>query len=559
MRLSPPFTPLICGLLIGLAGLVFCAVFAGRVRQVDFVSRIDSNPPPADPKSVSGYSDGTRVLIVPGHRSESMDWIVKTQKRIAGSKFSVGKTNAKDESKLRIGSIPRIYGAWLAALARGQHSIFDQTPGRAVETVAVYGDALLVFLALLVATAVAWRSFGPIAATLIAVGGGSFYPLTNYFQPGAPDPRVLRDVGWLSIGVVGLFVLARVRRGAAYSWTNKAGKALRPFALVALAAGLALGASKGLPTAWRDPKKVPVSEVNSMLERDLARWLQRRSDDPSKIMVWAAPDVSASLSFYSEVRVLNSPATDGKESRALAIRIAAPGSFPEALALLQRHGVTHLVLPTWDTTLDDLIASRENKEAGTFIEALRQWRLPPWLRPVAYQFPRRAGMEDYAVALFEIVDEQEDVVALSRVAEYFAEMNLLELAAAAADDLERFPRDMGALCARAQVSAARHDDASAEKILAQVKARLAEKGDRYLSWDRRVSLALALARARDFESAYPQVQKCVELSNAARLRSLSTGTLLNFEILMKAFELHTTPELQTLALELLPVELRQKI
>src|SRR5690348_11091242 len=85
MPTSSQLKRLVCGILVLSACLVFWSGVAGRVRQVNFVSQLDVERPEPDAQSFTGYKGGTRVLVVPIHRSKSMDWIVRTQKRISGA------------------------------------------------------------------------------------------------------------------------------------------------------------------------------------------------------------------------------------------------------------------------------------------------------------------------------------------------------------------------------------------------------------------------------------------------------------------------------------------
>jgi hypothetical protein len=197
---------------------------------------------------------------------------------------------------------------------------------------------------------------------------------------------------------------------------------------------------------------------------------------------------------------------------------------------------------------------------GTFYNRLLFWKLPPWLRPVAYQLPTLTGFESQSVTILEVVEDQDDSVALSRLAEYFVEMGKLDLAASVAEALRRFPADLGALVARAQVEIARGDAAAFAKTIELLRPRLLGNGDRSLLWDRRTSLAVVLARSKQMDLAKVQVQRCLADVDEAKLRSLSTGALYRLQVLGKAFGLTITdPVLRELARDMLPDDLRSRL
>ena len=198
--------------------------------------------------------------------------------------------------------------------------------------------------------------------------------------------------------------------------------------------------------------------------------------------------------------------------------------------------------------------------SSLLVTSLRHWNLPPWLRPVPYQLLVGGAFEGQSVLVFEVVDEQSPAAAASRLAEYFVETGDLGSAAAAAEALRRFPGDIGALAARMQVQSARGDAAGSAKTMDALLARLSNGGDRYLPWDRRVSLATVLARGGQYRLAGEQTRRCIEGLKEDRLRSLTTGSLYDLLVLAHAFRMEIPdPRIRDLAVELLPDNLRSQI
>lgn len=362
---------------------------------------------------------------------------------------------------------------------------------------------------------------------------------------------------WQQVDAAAIALLA----GVAAVVASQAGGIWRGWIGLGLLVVLLLPSLRELrPPRGEARQQVPVSEVNALLERDLARWLARRTGGSADVIVWAPPATTTALTFYGGFRGLGSVAEENVEGLTAAFRIARASSAPEALAQLQRRHVTHLILPTWDTYFDELIPAGADHTTGTFLEILRRGEFPAWLRPVAYQFRKPAGLEAYGVMVLEIVDEQEEVLAVSRRAEFFAEMGLLNAAVAEAETLKRFATDLGALAARAQVEAARGDSAALTQIGRTMQTRLAAGADRFLAWDRRVSLALVLARQNEVERARDQTKRCLKELTPERVRTLSPGMLFNLQLLAAAFETEINdPVLRALARDLLPIELRSRL
>ena len=97
-------------------------------------------------------------------------------------------------------------------------------------------------------------------------------------------------------------------------------------------------------------------------------------------------------------------------------------------------------------------------------------------------------------------------------------------------------------------------------FLSAICSRLTHGGDRFLAVDRRVDLAVVLARTQQSPAAKDQVEKCLVKIDAAKIRSLSVGSLYRLQVLEKVFGLRISdPVLYQLAVDLLPSDLRAKL
>jgi hypothetical protein len=300
-------------------------------------------------------------------------------------------------------------------------------------------------------------------------------------------------------------------------------------------------------------------EVFGLVERDLRRWLSKHAG-LGRAVVLAPSNLSSTLAYYGGIRGLGAMSWENQDGIGAAVRIASASTPEEAKELIDRRGITHIVIPSWDGHLDVYAQMGMGQLEGTFMSRLHYWKLPPWLKPVAYQLPTIAGFEKQSLLILEVVEDQDDAVALSRVAEYFVESGQVDLATSVSQALRRFPADIGALVARAQVELARSDSAAFDALIDQLRSRLRGAADRTLPWDRRVGLGVVFARAKQVDLAKKQIQRCIEEVDEAHLRSLSTGALYRLLVLARAYDLRVSdPKLQELALDLLPTDMRARL
>jgi hypothetical protein len=359
----------------------------------------------------------------------------------------------------------------------------------------------------------------------------------------------LRWWGMVDVMLLGLLavVTAAVPSGfAAIGWRSGLGLLLLPALLAAW------------PRSTSDDTLTP-AEARALVERDLAQWLTERAE-PGTI-AFAPPALSASLCYYGGLRVVASPYRGNQDGLALAARIAGTPSADEAQALIQRRGIQYIVLSSWDDSLDQLAKLGSPTPERSLVALLRQWLPPRWLRPVAYQQPVIPGLEENSLAVFEVVEPQENAIALSRLAEYFVETGRLELAMAVTGSLEKaFASDAGAMIARAKVALARGDGRTLARIMPELLPAVAEGRSEDLPWERRANLAIVLAQTKHPDLARPEVAFCLAEADADRLRSLGPVSLYRLLTIARAFRVEfTDPKLRETALRLLPAEFQAQL
>ncbi len=327
-----------------------------------------------------------------------------------------------------------------------------------------------------------------------------------------------------------------------------------------LAAVFLIGAIQVVPPARTGAgNALDETDIWGLVERDLARWLSLHAGGRNSVVL-APHNQAVTLYYYGGLRGLPSLSTENLDGLRATIRIASASTPEEAKELIDRRGITHIVMPSWGSSLEFYARTGMGKIEGTFYERLIYWRLPPWLKPVPYQLPAIAGFEGQSITILEVVDDQTDVALLSRIAEYFVEMGQLDQAVSAGQALRRFPADLGALTARVLVEMAHGDKETSERTVESLLRRLSSGADRALPWDRRVSLAVVLALNKHADLARAQVQRCLGDVDEAKLRSLTTESLYRLQVLCRAYGLEIPDQrLHRLALGLLPPDLQSRL
>jgi hypothetical protein len=349
------------------------------------------------------------------------------------------------------------------------------------------------------------------------------------------------------------FAPARSEEEKSSPWLNRYGFG------VAVAASLSGLCALSPSAIGRSRHEFSKLEVESLLERHLAHWLAIHSSS-FPVTVLAPPDRTVTLEYFGGLRGLGTPNWENREGVAATTKILTATTADEAFALLGARGVTHIVLPSWDSDLDDFVRWEMPHPENSFLSALNRWALPPQLRPMSYPMPNITGYENYSVTVLAVTEETDRAASVSRIVEYFLETNQRDRAVEAEAALQPYPANLGALVARAQAAKARDDAVDFEKLLSVIVAGVNNGLDRSLAWDRRISLAVTLAQGHRNDLAEIQLKKCLKTVNENRIRALTSASLYRLQLLAKAFNLAIEdPKLRELARELTPAELRDQI
>jgi hypothetical protein len=330
-----------------------------------------------------------------------------------------------------------------------------------------------------------------------------------------------------------------------------------------LAAAALAGGAELLPPPplAADQPKLTRTEVRSLYERALAHWIADHAG-PDSATVLAPPVTTSSFAYYGNLRGLGTLGWQNRDGLSASYRIVSSLRPSETQALVNQYGVTQIVLPSWDTGLDDLSRLGVNPGAEPFIYVLHHTDgvVYDWLRPLAYSLPEVPGFEESSVLVLAVSDEANPAVVHSRLVEYLIEMHRLDQAAIASRALLHYPSDLGAQVALAEYAKATGDDRQFSKMVQSIASYVRVGADRRLSWDRRASLAVVLALGGQEDLARTQVQKCVRLLDEERVREMTTGSLFHLLYLAGHFGVEIPDaKARALAVSLLPAELRARL
>ena len=341
-----------------------------------------------------------------------------------------------------------------------------------------------------------------------------------------------------------------------------------PFSLkifrLAVSGAVLLAGTLGMLQLWpsveaRINEGLSKTEVVGLIERDFAYWLAMHVGSAGGVAL-APPNVTTTLYYYGGIRGLGTFGWENRDGLQAALRITSATTPEEAQELIGLHGVTHIIIPIWDPYMDALAKIGGGQLEGSFLDRLHKMVLPPWLRPVEYIAPNIGGFEGQVVVVLEVCDEQDDAVALSRIAVYLADMGQIGPAIKAGRALRRFPADLGALVARAQVETACGENEELAETMDLLLRRISGGADSDLPWDQRIGLVVLLAQAHHMDLAQSRLRKCIDEIDDGKLRSLSTILLYRFHVLRRAFDLDIRdPAMRALSLDLLPPDLRSRV
>lgn len=167
-----------------------------------------------------------------------------------------------------------------------------------------------------------------------------------------------------------------------------------------------------------EEKSLPKSVIPTIIARDIAHRLLQA--DPSQLpTVLTGPTTSTELNYYGGIRTLGTLYWENLEGLKRAAFIFAAPDEATFRNLIEKAGVTHLLVSTWDNfgnAYVDLLrkAGYSVPETGqTYLDRLLAGKeLPTWLRPLFYPIPKGFEIQNEQIRLFAVVPNQTRAQAL---------------------------------------------------------------------------------------------------------------------------------------------------
>lgn len=308
--------------------------------------------------------------------------------------------------------------------------------------------------------------------------------------------------------------------------------------------------NKKLPESLHIPRgEDPLSQgdLQALVQRHLSHWLA--SHNPTRqVHALATPAQSDSLIFHGNSTALLSTAWESYPGQIAASRILSAPENTEAQAILESREITHILLPSWDKTLPQMVQQSQGSEESTFYGRLQNWILPLYLRATPYHLPPVAGFESEKLAVFAICPQQDEALSMSRLTEYFVEMRRMEPAKLAAQTIEEsYPQDPNASAALSIFYNQSKDTLASHKH-SEILSKTVKSGYVPFDWDRRVVQSIALALNNKRQLARSELKACLETMDEDSIYQLTPLQTYQFLSLTKAFSMSIPPDLLKIAL-----------
>jgi hypothetical protein len=275
--------------------------------------------------------------------------------------------------------------------------------------------------------------------------------------------------------------------------------------------------------------EAPASTVQQFVARDFAFWLRRRvGRDPAVVM--SGPGTTTSLIYYGGFPGVGTLYWENRDGLRSTVDVFGAPTPAEALAALQRRGVTHLVIFPWDpfarfaTRLARGAGAGDNPRSFLLDVLERGTALPRWVRPLPYYSPMLEHLRDQWVLALEIVPGQSEEEATVRRAQILAANGSAESAGGMLNGvLDKNPDCLPALVALAQIQSRERESERFRPTVSRVLTLL--PADSPLELGDRVALVQVLAVAGENDRARDQLARAWRDATESALRKLAPEEL----------------------------------
>lgn len=272
------------------------------------------------------------------------------------------------------------------------------------------------------------------------------------------------------------------------------------------------------------------SGISDAIERDVAYYLRSRLGR-EKGVVLSGPTVTTSLIYHGGMDGIGTLYWENIGGLKAAAEIFGAPSEEKAFELIQKRGVTHIVVFSFDPFDEEYARLSRGLRLGqeapkdAFMVGVNQGgRIPSWLRPLPYALPPDDLYEGFDVVILEVAPHQTPELAIVRIAQFLEEKgNPQKAATHLAPLLERQPQFLPALIAFGLLQCAQGQAEEFPRTVEGVRAALGQADA--LDFEDRVDLARLFAAAADDAAAAEQLRACLEKAREDNLRKLRPNAL----------------------------------
>lgn len=380
----------------------------------------------------------------------------------------------------------------------------------------------------------------------------------------------LQQIRWLGISCAiwfaALVVTSAVTTlpGSGFRWTLGWKIVLTVFVLLILVP-FPYFASQLWVKSFQGRPEISFSDLCWLVNRDVAHRMRARMGNV-KGNVISGPTMTTALIFHGGFDGVGTLYWENIEGLKATGEIFSAPSEKKAFELIQKRGVTHIVIFSWDVFAEEyaklargLRAYQEAPENAFILNLLKTRSIPRWLRPIAYNLPSDKTFEGHWVMIFEVVPDQTIEGALVHNAQFLAEKEKPDEAERnLALALEVNSQSLPALIALAFIQHTQSRPQDFAATLERIRANLGQAGN--LELGDRVDLARVLALANDTAGAEKEIRAALDMSDEASLRKLPAAT--HFDLVSLAEQMKiadSKPEAIGLATRLLPPNSRARL
>jgi hypothetical protein len=335
----------------------------------------------------------------------------------------------------------------------------------------------------------------------------------------------------------------------------------RPALAAAAAALLFLpGAVATGQHAWRSTE-LTEDDIRDLAERDVAHWLRQRAGY-ADVVIAGSPTITTALIFHGGLRGVGTLYWENREGLKAAADLYAAPDEATARDIVRRHGITHIVVATWDgfegvyVRMARGLPASAALPADSFIARLLTAPEPPlWLRALAFPLPPHPALAGQQVRIYEVTPDQTPVLGLVHAADFLVESGRLDAVESMEPYLAAQPDDLAAQAMVAEIAWRRHDGPALRDAAARLRSLLPAAHD--LPFEEHARLVEVLLASGDEPDVRAQLPGCLAKANETEIRRLAATRLAGLLKLSDAAGVAwPDPGLRQLALGLLPPPLR---